>query len=269
FKFVHWLFPPWARREGVSEYYCLKNNPIFCNVVGAFRIIHVHIHMTPRPKNNNLWITQKVATCGNQTHTYTLTGSRILSHRTNRAVLITHLVVAPCESRTCDMLHGSQFPSHHPNRVKSKVNHTHTAKRNVTQRKRCFTSVFCEAFCPRLRVTSSPICDQKIILSAHPPWTRNNNLWITQKVALCGNRTCDTLRGSQLPSHRTKRLYLSRKSSNDFSLGETRSVRRLLTKYNPVPTPAFLAGAPVNPLGSPELRIILEHATVSRRLIRE
>ncbi|CAH0695969.1 unnamed protein product [Spodoptera exigua] len=32
--------------------------------------------------------------------------------------------------------------------------------------------------------------------------TRNNNLWITQRVVPCGNRTRETLRDRQLLSHR-------------------------------------------------------------------
>uniref|UniRef100_A0A2H1WHH7 SFRICE_021864 n=1 Tax=Spodoptera frugiperda TaxID=7108 RepID=A0A2H1WHH7_SPOFR len=44
---------------------------------------------------------------------------------------------------------------------------------------------------------------------AHDTQTRNNNLWITQRVAPCGNRTRYPLHGSQLPSHRANRAVKS------------------------------------------------------------
>uniref|UniRef100_A0A2H1WJG3 SFRICE_040396 n=1 Tax=Spodoptera frugiperda TaxID=7108 RepID=A0A2H1WJG3_SPOFR len=44
---------------------------------------------------------------------------------------------------------------------------------------------------------------------AHDTQTRNNNLWITQRVAPCGNRTRYTVHGSQLPSHCANRAVIS------------------------------------------------------------
>uniref|UniRef100_A0A2H1X4J7 SFRICE_022525 n=1 Tax=Spodoptera frugiperda TaxID=7108 RepID=A0A2H1X4J7_SPOFR len=43
---------------------------------------------------------------------------------------------------------------------------------------------------------------------AHDTQTRNNNLWITQRVAPCGNRTRYTMHGSELPRHQTNRNLL-------------------------------------------------------------
>ncbi|KAF9795085.1 hypothetical protein SFRURICE_004457, partial [Spodoptera frugiperda] len=72
---------------------------------------------------------------------------------------------------------------------------------------------------------------------SHDTQTRNSNLWITLRVALCENRTRHTLRGSRSPSHRANRADIIFKSwicvlslSNTTSFIDTQS---LLKDYVP------------------------------------
>ncbi|KAF9823650.1 hypothetical protein SFRURICE_019157, partial [Spodoptera frugiperda] len=55
------------------------------------------------------------------------------------------------------------------------------------------------------------------ISHAHDTQTRNNNLWITQRAAPCGNRTRDTLHASQLPSQPCSCLVVRRYYSENLS----------------------------------------------------
>ncbi|KAF9807892.1 hypothetical protein SFRURICE_000673 [Spodoptera frugiperda] len=63
---------------------------------------------------------------------------------------------------------------------------------------------------------------------AHDTQTRNNNLWITQRVAPCGNRTRYPLRGSQLTSHRINRAVRTRSIGLIFSRELDAVVGRIL-----------------------------------------
>ncbi|KAF9818163.1 hypothetical protein SFRURICE_003904, partial [Spodoptera frugiperda] len=69
-----------ARRERVSDFYYLKTNPF---------LLMLFISARAPTRNNNLWITQRVAPCGNRTRktgSDPLRGGQLPSHRINRAV---------------------------------------------------------------------------------------------------------------------------------------------------------------------------------------
>ncbi|KAF9794371.1 hypothetical protein SFRURICE_014591, partial [Spodoptera frugiperda] len=85
----------------------------------------------------------------------------------------------------------------------------------------------------------------------HDTQTRNNNLWITQRVAPCGNRTRYPLHSSQLPSHRANRAVKigpcpgrckalkCQGENHPMALGEARWNFRLLTKNPDSRFPGF------------------------------
>uniref|UniRef100_A0A2H1VC28 SFRICE_018412 n=1 Tax=Spodoptera frugiperda TaxID=7108 RepID=A0A2H1VC28_SPOFR len=89
--------------------------------------------------------------------------------------------------------------------------------------------------------------------------TRNNNMWITQRVAPCGNRTCYTLCGcpaATLSVQSKHNIIISglpaRRAGVEtgWFVARRQGVSDLLTKNHPFFIPAFLDGTLVNPLDS-------------------